>query len=64
MTKRRRGERNWEEPAGDGAEFHHPKGLCRALEQAAKTARPGEVVMVCGKQYILAVDGKLEPVDE
>lgn len=64
MSKKRgRGERNWVEPVGE-TEAHQPKGLCRALEQAAKTARPGEIVTVYGRYYILAADGKLELLEE
>ena len=62
MTKRKRGERNWED-TGDSYEFHPPSSEEHALEHTEHLPA-GTIFYVHGRPYIKAVDGKSEPLDD
>jgi len=58
---RQRGERNWEEVYGD-YELHLPSpGTFKHMKDDVR--RINNIVMICGYEFILAADGKLEPVE-
>lgn len=61
MRSRKRGERNWEGLTGD-YELHIPPPT--TLEQLDDPERTKTgIIMICGREYLRAADGRLEPVD-
>ena len=61
MTKRKRGERNWEDD-GNAYAVHSPSQR-EVLEQSVHFD-VGEIFYVDGRPYIKAADGVSEPLDE